>query len=260
MPKTTFSAAIVKRRNVTDELFCLWLDLGKNREKFNFKPGQYCTIGLVDSNQNFICDDKGRDLVRPYSIVSSPNEEFIELFIELFPYPYGKLTPLLYELSVNDSVEVFPRAKGIFTFKPHHRNHVMVATVTGIAPFISMIREYSCSGRGDHRFFVLQGASYHDEFTYDEELQKIMSSESENIFLQYVPTISRPNEPKNFHCSLGMERGRVNTLVKKYLSLWELSKEDTLIYLCGHPGMIEDVKKRLRPKGWTVDEERYWKD
>lgn len=264
MPKSAFIAKVRKRRDVTDDLFCLWLDLDKNRQNFNFEPGQYCTIGCLDSNKNFIRDENSRNLVRAYSIVSSPQEDFIELFIELFPPPYGKLTPLLYELQTNDSVGVLESPKGVFTFEPQYANHLMVATVTGIAPFVSMIREYIRSGDGRHRFFVLHGASYHDEFTYDDELIDIAKQGQEFIQLEYVPTISRPNDIRNYHCLPNVERGRVNNIVEKYLDVWKLSEGDTLIYVCGHPGMIKDVKGRLNPeedpKGWQVKEERYWKD
>ena len=36
--------------------------------------------------------------------------------------------------------------------------------------------------------------------------------------------------------------------------------DDTLIYACGHPGMIEDMKGKLPPKGWRFKEERFWKE
>ncbi|MBI2855280.1 MAG: ferredoxin--NADP reductase, partial [Chloroflexi bacterium] len=53
--------------------------------------------------------------------------------------------------------------------------------------------------------------------------------------------------------------GRVNLIVEECLEDFGLSKEDTLVYACGHPGMIEDVKARLVPKGFRVKEERFWK-
>jgi NAD(P)H-flavin reductase len=47
--------------------------------------------------------------------------------------------------------------------------------------------------------------------------------------------------------------------VEPYLEEFRLSSDHTMVYACGHPGMIEDVKERLSPKGFTVKEERYWK-
>ena len=54
--------------------------------------------------------------------------------------------------------------------------------------------------------------------------------------------------------------GRVNAIVEDYVYDNDLSSEDTLIYACGHPGMIEDVKEKMVPLGFTVDEERFWKE
>ena len=73
---------IVKRVNVTNDLWKIWL---KVDEKFSFDPGQYCTVGY-------------EGIERPYSIASSPDEDLVELFIELVPEPDGILTPLLYNL------------------------------------------------------------------------------------------------------------------------------------------------------------------
>ena len=85
---------IVKRENVTDELWKIWLNV---EEEFNFDPGQYCTVGY-------------EGIERPYSIASSPDEELIELFIELVPEPDGVLTPLLYNLKEGDNVTLRKRA------------------------------------------------------------------------------------------------------------------------------------------------------
>ena len=90
------SCKITRREDLTDDLFKIWL---KPLEPFSFKPGQYCTIG-VDG------------LERPYSIVSSPDEEEIELFIEVVPPPEGNLTPILHELDIGTELSLRPRAKG----------------------------------------------------------------------------------------------------------------------------------------------------
>ena len=149
------SAAIVKRVDMTPEHFKIWL---RCAEPFPFEPGQYCTVG-VDSVE------------RPYSIVSSPREPLLELFVERIPPPEGHLTPLLHALKVGDTVTLRPRAKGVFLLRPEFRNHVMVATVTGVAPFVSMLRYWLEGAADDRRMYVLEGASFHDEFGYDDELQ-----------------------------------------------------------------------------------------
>jgi NAD(P)H-flavin reductase len=70
----------------------------------------------------------------------------------------------------------------------------MVATVTGIAPFMSIVRNYLHRELDSHTFYVLQGAGYRDELAYKDELEKF-SKEHENII--YIPTMSRHNEERN---------------------------------------------------------------
>ncbi len=232
-------STVLERKDVTEDLLLIWIEkpLG-----FTFKAGQYCTIG--------------RDgIERAYSIVSAPHEKSLELFVELVPPPEGMLTPKIWELHEGDKLTIRPRAKGLFVFKPSLPNHLFVSTVTGVVPFISILRDYLSNGRDGHRFYVLQGASYADEFTYDEELESLARRHPDLV--TYVPTLSRPTEERN--ASWTGETGRVNAVVEKHVAEFGLLPEDTLVYACGHPGMIEDVKERMIPKAFKVEEERFWK-
>ena len=231
---------ILKRKDFTNDLWTIWLE---KPEGFTFKPGQYCTIG-------------SEGIERAYSIVSAPYEEDLELFIELVPPPDGNLTPLLYNLKDGDGVTIRPRAKGIFVFDPSLPNQLFVATVTGVVPYISIIRQYIEDGQTGHHFYVLMGASYHDEFAYDSELEQLAAEHPDLV--TFVPTISRPDEEPN--AGWEGETGRVNNIVEKYAEKWELIPQDTIVYACGHPGMIEDVKDRMIPRGYDVREERFWKE
>ena len=233
-------ARLVDRRDVTDDLMVIKLEPEK---EFSFKPGQYCTLGLGS-------------VERAYSIVSAPHEPYLEIFVELVPLPEGVLTPMMWDLRVGDSMSVRPRAKGIFTLDQQIQHHLLVATVTGIVPFMSMIRNHVHLGGQGHQFYVLQGASYQDEFTYKDELEELGRSYPETIV--YVPTVSRPTEEKN--AGWDGVTGRVNILVEEYIHKFGLDPEGTMVYACGHPGMIEDVKDRLTPQGFKVKEERYWKE
>ena len=234
------NARILDRKDITPDLWLIWIE---KPEGYTFKAGQYCTIG-VDG------------IERAYSIVSAPHEESLELFVELVPPPEGNLTPLLWGMKPPDSVTIRPRAKGIFTLDPSLPNQLLVATVTGVVPYIGIIRDYLHHERRGQRFYVLQGASYHDEFTYDEELGNLSHEYPELV--TYVPTVSRPKEASNNGWT--GETGRVNLIVERYVEKLGLTSEDTLIYACGHPGMIEDVKERMIPRGFEVKEERFWKE
>lgn len=133
---------MTERRNLTPDLAVVRL---QPEIPYAFTPGQYCTIGLDG-------------VERPYSIVSSPHEPFLELFLELVQH--GELTPKLWTLRVGDAVSLRPRPKGVFTLEEKFPVHLMVATVTGIAPLVSMLRHAIHRGERRFRFVVLQGASY----------------------------------------------------------------------------------------------------
>ena len=130
------SAKVLKRKDLTGDLMFIWLE---KPQGVTFKPGQYCTIGL-------------EGVERPYSIVSAPHEEVIELFVELVPAGLGVLTPKLWDLRVGDSVTMRPRAKGIFTFDQRYPRQLLVSTVTGVVPYVSYLRDYVHLGREGHRF------------------------------------------------------------------------------------------------------------
>ena len=239
---------ITRREDLTEDLWKIWL---KPAQPFTFKPGQYCTIGA-------------EGIERPYSIVSSPDESEIELFIELVPPPDGNLTPVLFDLSVGTELTLRPRAKGIFVFKPEFKNHVMVGTVTGVAPYVSILRKFlndpvwnadAPIARDQYRFYVLEGASYLDEFGYDDELSAL-ADEHENI--EFYGSVSRPDEDRN--SAWGGPEGRINTLVEDFVRARDLKPAETVIYACGHPGMIEDVKERYAETEYHFEEERFWKD
>ncbi|MDA1256345.1 MAG: hypothetical protein O3C10_00655 [Chloroflexi bacterium] len=250
-PRGRFTTAeITRREDFAEDLWRVWL---KPEQSFLFKPGQYCTIGYDG-------------IERAYSIVSSPREDEIELFIERVPPPDGALTPLLYKLQPGATVTLRPRAKGVFVLQPDAKNHLFMSTVTGVVPYVSILRYHletlvglaTDPGQqpfGEFNFFVLEGASYVDEFGYDGELSR-MAAEHDNI--RFVPTISRPREERN--AGWTGETGRVNVLTEKYIDKFHLSPDDTIVYACGHPQMIEDVKHRLNGTGYRVEEERFWKE
>jgi ferredoxin/flavodoxin---NADP+ reductase len=240
------TARIVRRRDCTDDLFLLRLEPSI---EFHFTPGQYITIGAGG-------------IERPYSIVSAPYEPNIELFIEyVLPEHGGTLTPLLYAQHVGDVLTMRPKAKGRFARQPGVTNHVMVATVTGIAPYVSMIRQFihdrenRPGAQEQSRFFVMQGASHRDEFVYDAELRTLNARYPDLI--QFVGSVSRPWADRN--AGWTGPTGRINLLIEEYLDRWRLPKADTLIYLCGNPGMVEGASARLIPNGWSVVAERFWR-
>ncbi len=240
-------ATIMERK---DHAPVLWSIRVRPEAELSFKPGQYVSFGLPN---------EGKILERAFSIVSSPAEPQLEFFIEMVPG--GALSPQLHRLQVGETLYMRKRAKGIFILDraSGHRNHFLVATVTGIAPFVSMVRsllreERETGVAPPFRLAILQGASRSDEFAYRQELEDLSRQVA---WLSYTGTVSRPWED----AAWTGERGRVDDVVRKYCDLMGLEPEDTTAYLCGHPGMITHVGGILRRRGFDkafVREENYW--
>src|SRR5690606_30915220 len=96
--------------------------------ELRFQAGQSIKLGLARSAVR-----------RRYSIASAPHEPHLEFCIE--SVPGGLLSSLLFDVAPGDVLALAPSAKGAFTLETGRRRHVMVATVTGIAPLRSMLRD-----------------------------------------------------------------------------------------------------------------------
>ena len=235
-----YRARILQRRKLTDDLWSIRVE---RDSEFRFVAGQYATLGVLAPHKH---------IERPYSIVSSPYESDLEFFLELVPR--GELTPALHALQVGDEITIRKAAKGRFTLAPDaatHQNHLLLGTVTGVAPFVSYIRTLAAEGRQSkspdgRRLFLLEGASRSSEFGYIDELKRIAS---EVPWLKYVPTVSRPWEDPGW----SGEVGRVDDLIREYAHLWGLTPETTSVYACGHPKMIENATGILSRAGWHKD-------
>lgn len=234
-----YSARIVERRDLSTDLWVIHVDPGG---EFQYEPGQYATLGVVTPEKHY---------ERAYSIVSAPHEKLLEFFVELVPH--GDVTPRLYQDRVGDNFTLRKVAKGRFTLdtNSNRTNHLLVATVTGVAPFVSFARFLQQQWKegkfkGEHKLFLIDGASRSWELGYREELEKLAAEFS---WISYLPTVSRPWEDKSWKG----ETGRVDDLVRKYADAWGLTPENTSTYLCGHPTMIENTKGILNRHGWQKD-------
>ncbi len=234
-------AKIVDRKEVAPDLFLLQVEV---EPALPYLAGQYATLGVEINGQN---------IERPYSICSSPYESRLEFFVERVPE--GALTPLLYALEKGSPLLLRRFAKGRFTLdlRSGRKNHLLLATVTGIAPYVSYVRTIYADWKkgegvmpGEHRLFCIQGASRSVEFGYRDELERVAG---EVPWLKYVPTVSRPWEDEAWNG----EKGRVDDLVRKFTDLWNLTPEETSAYLCGNPTMVENGRGILMRAGWKKD-------
>jgi ferredoxin--NADP+ reductase len=236
-----YEARVVSRSQLTHDLFLMRVNAGG---PWKHLAGQYATLGV---------ERDGKRIERAYSICSSPYESELEFFVETVPQ--GELTPLLDKLQVGDTLLCRKISKGRFTLdlRSGRKNHLLLSTVTGVAPYVSYVRTLYRDWRsgengmpGEHKLYCLQGASLPTEFGYREELERYAG---EVPWLKYVPTVSRPWEDANWKG----ESGRVDDLIRKYTEFWGLKPAETTVYLCGHPTMIENGRGILQRAGWKKD-------
>lgn len=246
-PDKYATATIVSRRDLADDL---WVMRVRPDIELGYRPGQYVTLGLQLD---------GRIIERPYSISSDPAEPEIELFIERVPE--GELSAPLHALGEGSRTLLRKRCKGLFLKEAPvgDQPHLMVATVTGVAPFVSLVRslrrrQLAGEWAAAQRMVVLQGASRSEELGYSDELERLAQ---DCEWFEYVPTVSRPWEDAGWQG----ETGRVEDVLRKHADAAGVEPGHGAVFLCGHPGMITNSRGIMRRHGLddkAIREEQYW--
>jgi len=237
-----------------------------------FAPGQFAVLGLPPEAPR--CEGAeeedpepktGKLIRRAYSIASSSvSREYLEFYITLVRS--GGLTPRLFALETGEKLWLGPKITGKFTLDqaPAEANLALVATGTGLAPYMSMLRTI-LHDAGDRQIAVLLGARHSWELGYQSEL---ITMSRLSPALSYLPIISRPaEEPLPWGGSAGyvqdLWRGREIDRV------WGRppTPDSTRVFLCGNPGMIDDMVELLAAEGFRehsrkepgeIFVERYW--
>jgi ferredoxin--NADP+ reductase len=262
------NATIVARREVNERVVVLHLqpDAGHVAP---FTPGQFIQLGLpadiVQTAGTHEPPARTKLIKRSYSIGSAPRErDAYELFIAWIDD--GKLTPKLRQLHAGDRVWHDPTPHGLFTLEkiPENLDLVFVATATGIAPFISMWREYRDKPGRFRRFVVVCGAREHSDLAYHDEMLAAARSDPR---VRYVPVLSREPSDSRWRGLRGHVQQALDPTRAPVELGFALDPESTRIFLCGNPAMIDSVRELLAPHGFVADTvkrpgnvhfERYW--
>lgn len=246
MAAEPYDATITAREQLTEALafFRIQPDLVPRP----FVPGQYLTVGRLVQR---------RLVQRPYSVASSARRigEGYTLYIRLVPG--GALTPELFRTAVGDRVSL-RGPKGRFTLRAEdaQRTHLFVATGCGIAPFLSMLHTLRDDG-ARRRIVLLHGVSYVRELASRAQLER-WSGEPESA-LVYVPTISRPSDPRNE--GWAGSAGRAERALEPVCERHRIDPAEAVAYVCGNPEMTASVRELLRARGFAdqrVHTEDYW--
>lgn len=272
MSENVTNAVITSWEDVTADLAIVKVSLDSGGVPA-FEPGQFCTLGLekdepvVAASPDAPARRGPRMDRRSYSIVSAAHvRDHYEMFVVLVPT--GKLTPRLWAMKQGGRVWMQERADGMFTLGqiPRGKDLVMVATGTGLGPYVSMLRTYrGAAERPWRRVVVVHGTRLARDQAYRGELESMASADAS---VKYVPIVTR--EPEG--SAWGGLRGRVHAALEpgtfEKVAGFSLDPAESHVFLCGNPLMITDVQAMLEGRGFVADKmrgpmgnihlERYW--
>jgi ferredoxin--NADP+ reductase len=222
---------------------------------FKFTAGQFARIGLKVGDEL---------VVRAYSIVSSPFDETLEFFSIVVPD--GAFTSNLQHLQVDDELYLEKIPYGFLTLTryqlPLPQDLWLLATGTGLAPFVSMLQDFDTWSKYQkiHLVYSVRTAS---ELAYVERIQEIAQTFGEgHTGFKFVPIVTRdPQAILHDRLPILIENGALEQAVD-----CPFNPETSHVMLCGNPQMVEDTKEALKARGLTMNRrgegniavENYW--
>ena len=229
---------VLSVRHWTDRLFSFTTT---RDQAFRFQNGHFTMIGLRV---------EGKPLLRAYSVASPNYEEHLEFFS--IKVPDGPLTSRLQHLKEGDTILVGRKPTGtlLLDYLLPGKRLYLLSTGTGLAPFLSIIRDPETYERYE-KVVLVHGTREVAELAYQDLITKDLP---EHEFLgelaagklMYYPTVTR--EPY-------VNRGRITTLIESGklcndLHLPQLDREHDRVMICGSPQMLKDLKQMLDERGF----------
>ena len=226
---------------------------------YRFVPGQFARLGVKN-------DENGEIVWRAYSIASAAHDEHLEFFSVVVPN--GAFTSRLSRLKEGDPLHVERKSYGFLTTDRFEagRDLWMLATGTGLAPFLSILHDFETWEKYDNLVLV-QSVRTQPELAYEDLIQSFDKSEYYAEFarkLRYARIVTREPVP-------GTLRERVtrllaNGVLEENIGV-KLDHDRSRIMLCGNPEMVEDSRRILIDRGFRLSRrgepghlavENYW--
>ncbi len=228
---------VLSVRHWTDRLFSFRTTRDPG---LRFRSGQFVMMGLPG---------EGKPLVRAYSLASAPYEDALEFFS--IKVPDGPLTSRLQHLSEGDEVIVGRKPTGTLLLENLRdgRNLFLLGTGTGLAPFLSLVKDPETYERFE-RIILVHGVRFVADLAYSEYLTKGLPGdeligELAAAQLTYYPTVTREPFTHTGRISTRLDSGHLHA----DLGLPGLDKASDRFMLCGSEAMIADLRTILRARG-----------
>lgn len=211
-----------------------------------FKNGHFIMIGLQ-------LEDK--PLMRAYSIASANYEEEMEFFS--IKVQDGPLTSRLQKIQPGDEILISKKPTGTLLVDDllPGKNLYLLSTGTGLAPFLSIIRDPYTYEKFD-KVILTHGVRYKSELAYQDYIMNELPNdeylgELVREKLVYYPTVTREEYENQGRLTQLMESGKLYA----DLGLPTPNKQDDRFMLCGSPSMLKDLTAILDEQGF--DETRH---
>ncbi len=253
---TDYNATAVGKTLVTPDLMILRVRTDEPRA--GFKAGQYTLLGLLgseprspNSTAELVESPPEKLIQRPYSIASA-NTETQQFEFYISQVKSGQLTPRLFNLEMGGRLFVSTRIVGVFTLAdtPADCDVVMIATGSGLAPYISFLRSH-ITERPKTKMAIIQGAGHPWDLGYYSELTFLASAFAN---FHYLPTLTHADETwtgYRFWIEEMLEKG----ILQRDTGI-TIDPARTHFFLCGNPKMVEHVSQWLYNAGYTRHQRR----
>jgi ferredoxin--NADP+ reductase len=208
-----------------------------------FENGQFVMIGL---------DVNGKPLTRAYSIASPNYEEHLEFFS--IKVPDGPLTSRLQHLRPGDPIVVSKKPTGtlvLHDLNPGKRLYLL-ATGTGLAPFLSVIQDPETYERFE-KVVLVHGVRFASELAYTDFITRELPQseyfgEQVRAQLIYYPTVTREPFRNTGRITHVIESGRLFADI----GLPPLDPAHDRVMICGSQAMNRDCCELLDAHGFTM--------
>jgi ferredoxin--NADP+ reductase len=208
---------------------------------FRFKNGHFVMIGL---------EVEGKPLLRAYSVASANYEEHLEFYS--IKVPNGPLTSRLQHLKPGDQILVGKKPTGTLVMShllPGKRLYLL-STGTGLAPFMSMIRDPETYEQYEH-VILAHGVRTASELGYADYIRHELPQheylgEQVQKQLLYYPTVTREAFENQGRLTDLIDSGKLSSDV----GMPDLNPEHDRVMICGNPSMLDELVSRLEARGF----------
>ncbi|MEO1078631.1 MAG: ferredoxin--NADP reductase [Pseudomonadota bacterium] len=235
-----YPARVTEVRHWNERLFSFKTE---REPGFRFENGHFTMVGLkVD----------GKPALRAYSIASANYDCELEFFS--IKVQDGLLTSRLQHIKVGDEVLLGKKPVGSLVLTDLHpgRNLYLFATGTGLAPFLSIIRDPEAYERYEHVVLVhgvrrVSDLAYHDWIQHDLPQHEYLGEHIRDKLL-YYPTVTR--EP--FRNTGRITELLVSGQLEADLGLPPIDHVCDRAMICGSIAMLEDLSALLDDRGFDI--------